>query len=1043
MGKGGKKPQQEVTEYYMSEHFGICSAVDAVLGITIKEKTAWEGEKTAEGSISIYNSELFGGVKKEGGVNGIAYFLPGGPAQVLPNGLAARFGLTSATCPGFRGIASLFFVGSHPDGGLWDGEVSTSIDVWKDNTYSGDHSQFTTAIPDLEAYGRGDEISSVKTVGPWVVYEHDNYTGESMVVEGNLPDPFPNGHPLHDKISSLAPLGYAPGATGSSGGFYWSANTPYLPGVWVKVRRAPVGLTASLALIPRTIGDLIADVLADFTGLSWTLPCSGSFPTTCICPAGDTSSAVLGGDPTVTYTMTFRIRGCVELVEYSGGEQLDEHVFKDATGQAIAVANTYTLEVSDPPATYYLNNGETLMDRLDVVDYALTIPVNGGATLTLEAVSHDNGQIKNVTNVSVSDDDVTKPIVVAQPYNGQFMQLDATNIGTEFDANPAHIIYECLTNTDWGMGSPLAAIEYDSFDAASLTLYNEGFGLSLLWTRQSSIQDFVQEILDHIQAVLYVDPSTGLLTLTLIRGDYDEEALPVVDPDNADLTSFNRKLWGDIVNEITVTWTNPENEQDETITAQDDSSIATQGGAVSDSRNYYGVRSASLAQTLAYRDLRSAGQPLATCEAEVDRSQWRLRPASVIKLTWPEYGLTELVMRVTSIDYGKPGDMTVKLTLIEDVYGLDVGSYDTPPSTIWEDPSAPPAPMETVEIFTLPLFFAADTTVAAFVDTPEYPEVLAGVLATTENDDTFSYQLWDEVALPDGSLQWQSLGTNNVIGRGVLLADLDAEALSSGVSFDDVIGQTFPTVGGFVIIGEDGETGNEIAMVTASVGTYSLTRGVLDTVPRAWPAGMPAWFVDGSTLFEDSLVRSAGEVVDYRLRTQTSQGLLPLIDAPIESATLSDRPWLPNRPANVEAFGEAWSSETALIDARARPDPWVTVTWANRNRLTEDSQVLAWTDSTVTPEVGQTTTIEVRDIDGVLLATHDALAGTTFDVPDASFGAELFAELRVYSERSDGDGDFVSLQHFSHWLWVSGDVRFTEASEARFTEDGERRILED
>jgi hypothetical protein len=36
--------------------------------------------------------------------------------------------------------------------------------------------------------------------------------------------------------------------------------------------------------------------------------------------------------------------------------------------------------------------------------------------------------------------------------------------------------------------------------------------------------------------------------------------------------------------------------------------------------------------------------------------------------------------------------MTLKLSLIEDVFGLDAGDYVDPPSTSWEDTSAPPSP---------------------------------------------------------------------------------------------------------------------------------------------------------------------------------------------------------------------------------------------------------------------------------------------------------------------------------------------------------------
>lgn len=932
MGKGSK-PKIEITYYYMSIHYGICAAADALLSLIIKEKPAWSGEASEMTDISISQRELFGGDKKEGGAIGSAYFLPGADDQVLPDELATRLGRANgADCPGFRGLASVFF------------------------------------------------------------HRHD-----------------------------------------TTSGFYWTANTPYLPGVWAKVRR----------ILTR------ADGSAQWYPEKAPIPVYGSEP----------------GDPEFTFddnTWRYLRDADAFTTDEFSAEAFDDSGW--ATGLMPFGDEPSSLPTDagfrSPPATEFAVTECLHLRRTLTLDAAVTsitfdafvnkawqVWINGVSIFDEFNTHPDNQDTRVIDGSYFRVGDNTIYIRVRDIHFGAhdelaWMDLRTATIVAGSEMNPAHIIRECLTDTQWGMGTPTAAIDDVSFTAAADTLFDEQFGLSLMWTRQAAIQDFVREILDHIQGVIYVDPSTGLITIALIRDDYDAETLDTLTPDNADLKSFSRKLWGDIVNEIVVTWTNPENEQEETISVQDDSSIAIQGGQIiSDSRNYYGVRHASLAKNLAMRDLRSAGQPLAAIEAEADRSQFALRPASVIKVTWPEYGLSELVMRVQSVDYGKPGDMAIKLSLVEDVYGLDIGSYDEPPSSAWVDPSAAPEPLEDVEIITLPLYFAQGTTVAAFVESPEYPEVLAGVLATDDSDDTFAYELWDEVVQPNGDLEWQSITVNNIIGRGVLADALEAEAESINVLFDDITGQTSPIAGGFAIIGEDGETGNEIALIDADNGEvygFDLARGVLDTIPRSWPAGTPVWFVDSSTLFEDTQIHSAGETVSYKLLSRTSLGLLDLGDAPLESYTLTERPWLPNRPANVIAYGEAWSSEIAPIDATARPDPWVTVSWAIRNRLDEDTVILAWADASMTAESGQTTTIEVRAVDGTLLDTHDGLAGTTFDVPDASFADEVIVELRAYSERSDADGDFVSLQFFSHWVQVAlvtADIDSITADSTAWTAD--------
>jgi hypothetical protein len=83
------------------------------------------------------------------------------------------------------------------------------------------------------------------------------------------------------------------------------------------------------------------------------------------------------------------------------------------------------------------------------------------------------------------------------------------------DANPAHIIRECLTDTVWGMGYPIANIDDTSFTEVADTLYSEGFGISLLWDRAIGLDEFIGTVLSHIDGSLYVDRQSGKFKLTL------------------------------------------------------------------------------------------------------------------------------------------------------------------------------------------------------------------------------------------------------------------------------------------------------------------------------------------------------------------------------------------------------------------------------------------------------------------------------------------------------------------------------------------------
>jgi hypothetical protein len=742
MGKS-KSAKMDVTNYHMSLHFGLACGADKLKTLWVNEKTLWQGSLDTEGAISVNQPDLFGGQKKEGGAVGTVHFLPGRSTQVMPEELAAKMGRTSATCPAYRGIASIFFHGA---------------------------------------------------------------------AAANNP--------------------FQPGSGYSAGGFLWSSNNPIIAqSVWAEIERAPKGL--------------------------------------------DPERAMIGPD-----------------------------------------------------------------------------------------------------------------------------------------ANPAHMIFECLVNTDWGLGLSSTLVDGQSFSQAAEILDVEAFGLSMIWTKQAKIEDFISEILDHIQATFFIHPRTGLYTLKLLRDDYDVGTLRVMYPDNATVTSFQRKMWGETINEIAVTWTNPVNEQEETVTVQNLAAVAAQGAPIADSRNYYGVRNRDLAMRLASRDLRVASAPLATIEVELDRSSWDLVPGEVVIVDWPEYDLDGLIMRVGSVDFGKVGDPVIRATLLEDVFSLERAGDSDSADTGWTRPGELPAPMAHTQVLTLPAFFGNSTDLQAGVLDLSYPdEVVAMVLAHQTGFDTPAFELLSEQTLSNGATDYAAAGTKATLDRITLSGAMPAATTSVLLATDIGSVRTGPQVGGFVFIGAGGDASVEIALVDSYDGfDWMLARGVLDTVPRDWPAGTPVWFVNtGVRIVDDQTVRAPGETPDYKLLSRTSLGILPEADAPIISGTMTARPHLPLRPANVKVNGLGFG--TLAIGAA----PNITITWSTRNRTLEDGQVVRWNAAQVVPEYAQETVVTVFDPDGVQVYQQGSLwTETTLVLPASNFARYPAVTIQVKSRR---DG-LWSLQ--SHSIGVSG-----------------------
>lgn len=160
------------------------------------------------------------------------------------------------------------------------------------------------------------------------------------------------------------------------------------------------------------------------SGLSWKLPCL-STGTPCACSSTIDDQATLQAPAGASYLVLLRIRGVVEQQTYSGGTQQGSWYIggtpTDPTG------NTYRLQISDPPQTYYINASGSAGSVVSL-DYKQTIIVNAGATVDLYANSGDSFENPNSSNLTVADDDPARPIVVSQPYNGQFAQMDVLSL---------------------------------------------------------------------------------------------------------------------------------------------------------------------------------------------------------------------------------------------------------------------------------------------------------------------------------------------------------------------------------------------------------------------------------------------------------------------------------------------------------------------------------------------------------------------------------------------------------------------------------------
>lgn len=988
---------RDVYDFLLSIDYAWCHGpVDSINQIWIKDKPIWCGQATSRRNIHVRLPELFGGDNEgEGGVEGCVEFYPGSYSQFMSQEYATRFpdpddvdpNADYDQMPGYRGICHTFFRGGP---GLTGAQYQTFLASILNNPDGYDPTNPEAATS--EAAEVTDTIIQDNFESGFKWASNNPYLGDTKASISRFPDVIPGAE------GTVKILSQEPGASALVRQYEDDPKT-----VATK--------TADLHLDP---GDDAVWTPFD-THVSHVSLASTVYAHKAVYYLPFDQQTINDNKVSVSYTHTFKWGegSSYHTFSFESNFAVPGYgaVFPDDWGPAVDDGGFFGHEYVGPGLIY--SPGQSTYSHVGLWPH-------GWAAFSLF------GGTRVITGSASSP--ASQAIFTYYPYKTHCsLEGGSYLLG---DANPAQIIYELLTNAEWGAGEPVGAMG-TSWAAAATTLFNENFGLGFIWTRQSEVKEFIQEIIDHVRAFVYIDPQTGLWEIKLLRDDYTTVGLDVLDPTNCDLVKYGRRGWGDIVNEITVSYTDPETEEDATVSSHEPGALAMTGQVIPETRNYHGVRSEALAQWIADRDIAEAAYPAFTATAEVSRAFWATTPGAVLKLTWPEEGIDEMIVRVMNVDYGKPKDRTIRLELIEDVFGREQTSYTTPQGSLWESGERPPQDLPYQQVIEAPL---------PILQLSGFDE--ADVDTNNPGDNYLIPLGWDDTRFVSEITvsQVADTGANTAIGSpsvvqpvktNILTADMDAEVRSTlPASQASFLTDGAVAVGSlFLLTPADGGTDEdtEIIYVEAYDGSdWTVLRGVWDTQPRDWVAGDRIWRLPKASNTRLATEFATGDDVYLTMQSRSSGSQLGIIAATRKMDSVSGRAHQPFAPKNLTII-ETLSGDPHVVDFTETVYDGSVVTlptsfdleWSNRNRTTEEDAPMAYDDGTVTVESGQTTTVRiVNTVSGALIEEHTGETGTTFTLAvsaamqdNSRFTIQLVAV-------HDGE---ESLQPAEKKIWLLGD----------------------
>jgi len=255
-----------------------------------------------------------------------------------------------------------------------------------------------------------------------------------------------------------------------------------------------------------------------------------------------------------------------------------------------------------------------------------------------------------------------------------------------WDVTVAAAIWEVLVNRRAGLGFDYFEIDNANFNNIFVATSNAyahpaadggplGVSFALTGGRTTALET-INQCLHVLDAILIRDTDSNKLKIKLIRNQAATEgafnALPVFNQDQITKLKAERREWAETFNEVTITFSNAKLLYNkDTVIVRNNANIAATGSVRTLDIQLPVITNPDVANRVAERELRAQSVPLWKGQMETTRAAFGLEQGDVFRLTYPDYGLEDLICRVLNVNIGSGVEAKIVVDWVEDYYSSE------------------------------------------------------------------------------------------------------------------------------------------------------------------------------------------------------------------------------------------------------------------------------------------------------------------------------------------------------------------------------------